>query len=157
LGDKRSNEYYTCSDGGTGRHAGLKILFPLKECGFDSRSEYKSQSDDWLLLFTPIMFYTYILKSIKSGRYYIGHTSDIEERLERHNTGKVTATKNKGPWLVIYFETCESKAEANSRELYIKSMKSRIYIEKLIRIKKPNSISQMVELVDRPDLNPDSC
>jgi hypothetical protein len=29
-----------CSDGGTGRHAGLKILFPLKECGFDSRSEY---------------------------------------------------------------------------------------------------------------------
>ncbi len=26
--------------GGAGRHAGLKILFPLKECGFDSRSEY---------------------------------------------------------------------------------------------------------------------
>ncbi|WP_367119222.1 GIY-YIG nuclease family protein, partial [uncultured Mucilaginibacter sp.] len=37
------------------------------------------------------MFYTYILQSTKSGRYYIGHTSNIEERLERHNTGKVTA------------------------------------------------------------------
>ena len=32
--------FNTRSDGGTGRHAGLKILFPLKECGFDSRSEY---------------------------------------------------------------------------------------------------------------------
>ena len=30
----------TCSGGGTGRHAGLKILFPSKECGFDSRPEY---------------------------------------------------------------------------------------------------------------------
>jgi hypothetical protein len=29
-----------CSGGGTGRHAGLKILFPSKECGFDSRPEY---------------------------------------------------------------------------------------------------------------------
>src|SRR5690606_32431030 len=42
----------SCSDGGTGRHAGLKILFPLKECGFDSRSEYnKSSSFGGLLCF----------------------------------------------------------------------------------------------------------
>src|SRR5690242_11728442 len=27
-----------CPDGGTGRRAGLKIPFPLKECGFDSLS-----------------------------------------------------------------------------------------------------------------------
>jgi putative endonuclease len=78
------------------------------------------------------MFYTYILQSVKSGRYYIGHTSNIEERLERHNTGKVDATKNKGSWTVKYFETYKTESEANSRELYIKSMKSRIFIEKLI-------------------------
>ena len=28
------------SGGGTGRHAGLKILCPSKACGFDSRPEY---------------------------------------------------------------------------------------------------------------------
>ena len=27
-------------DGGIGRHAGLKILWPLRPCGFDSRSGY---------------------------------------------------------------------------------------------------------------------
>ena len=78
------------------------------------------------------MFYTYILQSVKSGRYYIGHTIDLDERLERHNSGKVKATKNKGPWIIVYYEKHETKSEANKRELYIKSMKSRIYIENLI-------------------------
>ena len=79
------------------------------------------------------MFYTYILQSTKSGHYYVGHTNDIEARLERHNTGKVTATKNKGPWIVASYEIFETKTEANSRELYIKSMKSRVFIETLIK------------------------
>jgi putative endonuclease len=72
----------------------------------------------------------------KSGRYYIGHAEDINERLKRHNAGKVTATKNKGPWTIKYFETFETKVAANSPELYIKSMKSRIYIENLIKASK---------------------
>ena len=78
------------------------------------------------------MFYTYILKSFRSGRYYIGHTQNLEERLKRHQTGKVTATKNKGPWVIVYTEEYISKIEANQRELEIKSKKSRIYIEKII-------------------------
>ena len=81
------------------------------------------------------MFYTYILQSVKSGRYYIGHSADIDKRLQRHNSGKVNATKSKGPWVVVYFETFETKSEANARELHIKSMKSRVYIEKLILTK----------------------
>ena len=32
--------FVLCSDGGIGRRAGLKILFSLRECGFDSHSEY---------------------------------------------------------------------------------------------------------------------
>jgi putative endonuclease len=78
------------------------------------------------------MFYTYILQSNKSGRYYIGHTENIQERLKRHNAGMVTTTKNKGPWVLKYYEEYQDKLSANKRELYIKSMKSRIYIEKLI-------------------------
>ncbi|RYU92485.1 GIY-YIG nuclease family protein [Mucilaginibacter terrigena] len=78
------------------------------------------------------MFYAYILQSSKSGRYYIGHTENIEARLERHNTGKVKATKNKGPWILMSFESFQTKAQANAREFYIKSMKSRVFIEKLV-------------------------
>jgi putative endonuclease len=85
------------------------------------------------------MFFTYILQSSKSGRYYIGHTEDIQKRLERHNTGKVIATKNKGPWVLMSYEIYDTKSEANSRELYIKSMKSRAFIEKLIAEFKKNN------------------
>ena len=35
----------SCLGGGTGRHAGLKILFPLRKCGFDSRPRYESSTE----------------------------------------------------------------------------------------------------------------
>ena len=78
------------------------------------------------------MYYTYILISEKSGRYYIGHSNDIEERLKTHNIGKVKSTCNKGPWKNVYFEEYNTKLEANRRELEIKRQKSKKYIEDLI-------------------------
>jgi len=81
-------------------------------------------------------FFTYIIQSRKSGRYYIGHTQDLAERLLYHNTGRVTATCNKGPWDIVYTEDFDSKLEANRRELEIKNKKSRRYIEYLITLRK---------------------
>ena len=78
------------------------------------------------------MFYTYILHSLPCDRYYIGHCEDLEKRLLRHNSKMVTTTKNRTPWTIVYYEEYLSRSEANQRELYIKRMKSRKYIEKLI-------------------------
>ena len=78
------------------------------------------------------MFYTYILYSEKFDRYYIGHCEDLQARLARHNNGAVNSTKKHMPWRIVYFEEFNSRAEANKRELYIKRMKSRKYIEALI-------------------------
>ncbi|MCB0482341.1 MAG: GIY-YIG nuclease family protein, partial [Flavobacteriales bacterium] len=50
------------------------------------------------------MFHTYILRSDKSGRYYVGHTQEISLRLVRHNTGQVPSTRGKGPWTLVYEE-----------------------------------------------------
>ena len=55
------------------------------------------------------MFIVYILKSKQSGNYYIGHTSDIINRLEQHNAGKGKSTRNKGPWKLVYKEEFETK------------------------------------------------
>ncbi len=78
------------------------------------------------------MFFTYVLQSEKSGKFYIGHTEDLTARLDRHNNGFVISTRNKGPWKIAYFEKFKTKAEANRREMEIKSKKSRKYIEALI-------------------------
>ena len=82
------------------------------------------------------MFYTYVLISKKNNRYYIGHTNSIEERLISHNSGQVASTKNKGPWICVYFETFGTKLEANRRELEIKRRKSKKYLDLLVNNKR---------------------
>lgn len=44
------------------------------------------------------MYYVYLLESEKDGRYYIGHTQDIAERLLYHNSGRSVYTKYYSPW-----------------------------------------------------------
>lgn len=79
------------------------------------------------------MGYTfYILKSIKSGKYYTGSTENVIKRLAKHNRGEVKSTKAYRPWNLIYKESFLSKQEARKRELQIKSWKSRRAIEKLM-------------------------
>lgn len=79
------------------------------------------------------MFTTYILQSQKDGSYYIGSADDFEQRLIRHNKGYSAYTKNKGPFEVIYKEEYNTRSEAKKREYYLKSLKSRIAIENLIK------------------------
>ncbi len=80
------------------------------------------------------MAYTvYILESERTGRYYVGSTADVEERLTRHNQGRSKYTKSGIPWKVVYTEQCETRAQAVRREKQIKGRKSRAYIEDLVR------------------------
>jgi len=78
------------------------------------------------------MFTTYILQSIENGRYYIGYTSDIVVRLERHNSGLGRSTKSFTPWEIAHIEKYDSKTEARKRELEIKSYKGGIKFKRLL-------------------------
>ena len=75
----------------------------------------------------------YIVQSEKDGTYYIGHTSNLSERLDRHNSGRSQYTKAKMPWRLVYQEAFDSKGEAIRREREIKAKKGRDYIEHLVR------------------------
>ncbi len=76
------------------------------------------------------MYTVYILYSFTKDRFYIGHTEDIERRLNEHN---VRRNLGAADWLIKYTEQFESRADAMKREKEIKSKKRREYIEKLIR------------------------
>ncbi|MCB0825241.1 MAG: GIY-YIG nuclease family protein [Armatimonadetes bacterium] len=78
------------------------------------------------------MFFVYILHSASSDRFYVGHTSNLDDRLARHNQGRSKSTKSGVPWTLVYHEQFESRAEAVRRESEIKSWKSRKRIEELI-------------------------
>ena len=78
------------------------------------------------------MFIVYILKSIKNGRYYIGHTGNLEDRLLRHNNGRSKATRSGAPWELEYSEKYNTKSAAYRREMQIKKYKGGEAFRKLI-------------------------
>ncbi len=78
------------------------------------------------------MYTVYILYSIKLSRYYVGYTNNLERRLKEHNRKKGKFTDRGIPWEIKYTENYLTKEEAQKREAYIKSRKSKQYIEQLI-------------------------
>jgi putative endonuclease len=76
-----------------------------------------------------MFYYTYILKSKKDGKLYTGFTNDLRKRLFEHNTGLSKHTKNRGPFVLIYYEACLSKTKAMSRELYLKTGMGKRYLK----------------------------
>jgi len=63
---------------------------------------------------------------------YIGSTSNIDERIHRYNAGSTSSTKQGRPWEIVYSEIFTTKTKALQREIYLKRMKSRVYLEDLI-------------------------
>jgi putative endonuclease len=80
-----------------------------------------------------LKYWVYILKSEVTGKYYIGSTGDINDRLRRHNSGRSKYTKSGIPWKLVYTEAFNEQRAAVARERQLKSWKSRIRIEELIK------------------------
>ena len=78
------------------------------------------------------MYYVYVLKSLKNGRFYVGYTGDLENRVKEHNRGKTKGNYFNGPFELFYSEGFENIEDARKRERYIKSQKSHKYIESLV-------------------------
>lgn len=67
----------------------------------------------------PIAF-VYLLRN-SEDRFYLGWTTDIERRLEEHNSGKSFYTKSRGPWNLVAYEEFPSVEEAKKRERALKN------------------------------------
>jgi putative endonuclease len=93
------------------------------------------------------MFFVYILYSQSADRYYIGHTDDPLRRVEEHNNViKNSYTSKFRPWILkASFPVSHSRGEAKKIEIYLKKMKSRIIIEKLI--KNPDEFGDILKKV----------
>ena len=78
------------------------------------------------------MYYTYVLKSKKDDRLYVGFCGDLKQRIREHNDGKVDATKNRRPLELIYYEACNNKYDAILREKSLKTGFGRAYLKRRI-------------------------
>jgi len=78
------------------------------------------------------MYHTYILFSEFTDKYYIGQTTNILERLQKHNSKNKGFTNQADDWGIVYRKSFDTRAEALSHEKQIKKWKSRKMILKLI-------------------------
>jgi putative endonuclease len=79
------------------------------------------------------MYFLYILRSQKTGKFYVGITTDINRRLSEHNsTKKNTFTSKHRPWeLMALYQISTDVTLAVKIEKYIKQQKSVRIIEHL--------------------------
>ncbi len=79
------------------------------------------------------MVYTYVIRSRKDNKFYTGTTSDLRKRFIEHNEGRVTSTKNRGPFELIYYEGCLNKEDAFARERYLKTGMGKRYLKNRLK------------------------
>ena len=79
------------------------------------------------------MYYTYVLRSIKDGKWYTGYASDLRKRFGEHNSGRVRSTKGRGPFELIYYEACVSMEDARRREQYLKTGMGKRYLKNRLK------------------------
>lgn len=76
------------------------------------------------------MWYVYVLYSLDYGKFYIGFTSDLRQRLKDHQSDKVHTTRRLGKFELVYYEACKSKKDAQARERQLKTGFGRGYLRK---------------------------
>ena len=70
-------------------------------------------------------FFVYVLRSARTGQFYVGSTKELDARLRQHNHGRTGWTSKFRPWELLYAERFDTRAEAMKRERVLKSSEGR--------------------------------
>ncbi len=82
------------------------------------------------------MYWVYILRSLKNrNALYIGYTSNLDGRLNEHNSGMSLHTKKYMPWEMVYCEGYANEQDAKDREKALKQF-GRVYARLKVRIRR---------------------
>jgi putative endonuclease len=67
-------------------------------------------------------FFVYVLRTCDAGRIrtYVGWTTDIAQRLKKHNAGTGARTTRGRVWALVHSEKLQTRELAMSREWYLK-------------------------------------
>ena len=74
-------------------------------------------------------YFVYIIYSVSADSFYKGQTADINERINRHNSGNEKATARYAPWKLIWSTVVDSRSEASILERKIKNLSRKRLLE----------------------------
>ncbi len=81
--------------------------------------------------FFIMSYWVNILFSQRIVRYYTGHSTNPEIRLQYHNLGLTPSTKKGFPWSSVWSTDCKTKSEAVALEQKIKKRGAKRFLEDL--------------------------
>jgi len=70
---------------------------------------------------------------MKDQSLYIGYTTDLKARLDKHNRGLNFSTKNKAPWKLIHYEAYRNEKDAKRREGYLKTSQGTRLLKRMLK------------------------
>jgi len=79
------------------------------------------------------MYYVYVLKSQMDGNLYIGYTTNLKNRLQKHQNGEVLSTSPRRPFELIFYEGYKNMEDAKRREGHLKTSKGKSSLRMMLR------------------------
>jgi len=77
------------------------------------------------------MHYVYLLRSLSApSQTYIGFTTDLKNRLAKHNAGGSPHTSQHAPWNLVTYIAFDDKQTALDFEAYLKTASGRAFASK---------------------------
>jgi predicted GIY-YIG superfamily endonuclease len=67
------------------------------------------------------MFYVYIIHSQIADQIYTGYKSDLQKRIQDHNSGKSIHTNKFRPWKLVSYCAFDTETKARAYEKYLKT------------------------------------
>jgi len=78
------------------------------------------------------MFFVYVLQSLRDRKTYVGYTYELEQRLQKHNSGQVKSTKNRRPLRLLFTENFETEKEAKKENCIGKAEQAEENLENIL-------------------------
>lgn len=80
------------------------------------------------------MYCVYVLQSDSSKQFYTDYTSNLKRRLSEHQKDKGGYTGKKGPYELVYYESCINKDDTLACEKYLKSGTGKRYVNNRLKV-----------------------
>ncbi|WP_339875380.1 GIY-YIG nuclease family protein [uncultured Algoriphagus sp.] len=74
------------------------------------------------------MFTVYAISSISRNYIYVGLTSNLENRLQRHNSGYERTTRPYSPFILIYQKEFSTRPQAREHEKFLKTSSGKRFL-----------------------------
>lgn len=79
-----------------------------------------------------MQFYSYVIYAPELGELFYGYFDNLEKVLEMHNSDQIPLTKGRGPWILIFSESWDTRLRAIRQAGFYRTVKGQHFLKKTL-------------------------